>query len=108
MCSWGLPVRALLMERRMETLERLRNVAMESTPALRGGTGWLVLLLTGVLAVLTRRVVGSGLMSFLIKMDYRGSPAWRVLPCMNEGDFSSWLFCDCLRRNVGCGNVITD
>lgn len=39
-----VPVMAVPADRRMETLERLRNVAMEPTPIVTGGTGWLVLL----------------------------------------------------------------
>lgn len=52
---------ALPLERRMETSERLRNVAMEPTPAVTGGTGWLALLHTRALDVLTHQVIGSGL-----------------------------------------------
>lgn len=40
MGSWGLPVKALLVEERVETWERLRNVAMESTPAEVLQHGW--------------------------------------------------------------------
>lgn len=57
-----VPVMALAVERRMEILERLRNVAMEPTPAATAGTRWLVLLLMRVLDGLTHQVVGSGLM----------------------------------------------
>lgn len=56
-----VPVMALLVERKMETLERHRNVAMEPTPPVTGGTGWLALLHTRVLDVLTHQVVGFGL-----------------------------------------------
>lgn len=52
---------ALPLERRMETSERLRNVAMEPTPAVTGGTGWLALLHTRALDVVTHQVIGSGL-----------------------------------------------